>query len=94
MKIVLLVIGKTNNSSLTEQINDYLSRINYYNRFEMIEIPNSKYSSSLPVKDLLRKEAELIFNYLNDLDHLVLLDEKGTSKSAKPTDNSAEPAIK
>ena len=82
MKIVLLLMGKTNDSCLSDHINNYVNRINRYNKLEIIEIPNIKSSSSLPINTILLKESDLILNYLKESDHLILLDKKGVSLSS------------
>ena len=40
MKIKLLVVGKTSDNFLASLISNYISRINYYVKFELIELNN------------------------------------------------------
>ncbi|MDR1624544.1 MAG: 23S rRNA (pseudouridine(1915)-N(3))-methyltransferase RlmH [Tannerellaceae bacterium] len=77
MKIVLLVIGKTDNPWLKEAIRDYCSRITHYFPFEIItlsDVKNAKNLSEVQQKD---KEGEAILKNLQPGDCCVLLDEKG-----------------
>ena len=42
MKIVLVVVGKTNEKYLIEGISDYQKRLKHYTNFEIVEISNIK----------------------------------------------------
>ena len=77
MKITLLALGKTEDRFLKEGIEKYLKRLKHYIRFETIEIPELKNTKHLSVEQQKAKEAELIFKYTAEADHLVLLDERG-----------------
>ena len=77
MKIVLFVIGKTNEQYLIEGISKYEKRLEHYTQFEIFEIPNIKNVKNFSNVDLMRKEGELILKHLHSSDHLVLLDDKG-----------------
>ena len=77
MKIVLLVIGKTNEQYLNEGISQYQKRLQHYTQFEILEIPNIKNSKNFSNIELMRKEGELILKQLQSSDYLVLLDDKG-----------------
>ena len=77
MKIVFLLIGKTNEKYLTEGISLYQRRLEHYTSFEIIEIPNIKKSQNFSKLELLKKESDLILKNIKNSDHLVLLDDKG-----------------
>ena len=76
MKIVLLVIGKTNQEYIDDGIKDYCKRLKYYVNFEMIELPNIK-SKHKNKEQIKMKEGVRIQKYLNKGDYIILLDEKG-----------------
>ena len=82
MKIVLVVVGKTNEKYLTEGISDYQKRLNHYTNFEIVEISNIKNAKNFSEKELIKKEGEMIFKQINTSDYLVLLDDKGNDVSS------------
>ena len=77
MKIVLVVVGKTNEKYLIEGISDYQKRLKHYTNFEIVEISNIKNVKNFSEKELLKKEGEMILRQINTSDYLVLLDDKG-----------------
>ena len=77
MKVVLLVVGKTDEEYLVEGISKYQKRLQHYIQFDIFEIPNIKNTKNLSRFELKKKEGELILKRLNASDHLVLLDNKG-----------------
>ena len=77
MKINLLVVGKSNNSSLIQLQSEYQNRLKYYINFEMLTIPELKNTKSLSEIEQKEKEGELILKQLDNTDELILLDEKG-----------------
>ena len=77
MKIVLLVIGKTNEQYLLDGISKYQKRLQHYIQFEILEIPNIKKAKNLSNFELMKKEGKLILKQLQLSDYLVLLDDKG-----------------
>lgn len=77
MKIIFLVVGKTNQSTLIQLIEDYQSRLKHYINFEMIVIPELKNSKNITEKEQKEKEGELILKNLDISDEVILLDEKG-----------------
>jgi len=82
MKITLLTVGKTEDKYILEGINKYLKRLKHYIKFDTLELPELKKTKSLSEDQQKAKEAELIFKHLNNTDHVVLLDEKGTEVSS------------
>lgn len=77
MKIVLIVIGKTDAGYFVEAIREYANRLVHYLPFEMQVIPDIKNVKNLSEAQQKEKEGELILKTLQAADHLVLLDEKG-----------------
>lgn len=82
MKIVLLMIGKTTDSSLQHLIQDYIGRLQFYISLEVIVLPELKNTKKLSVVEQKEKEAEMLFKQLEAKDHLLLLDEKGKQYSS------------
>ena len=77
MKIVLLVIGKTDTGYFADAFNEYKKRLNHYIPFEMTVIPDIKNVKNLSESQQKEKEGEQILKSLQTGDYLVLLDEKG-----------------
>jgi len=77
MKILLLVIGKTDEKYLMEGMAKYQGRLKHYVPFDYEEIPDIKNRKVLSEAQQKKKEADLILAKLKSGDKLVLLDEKG-----------------
>jgi len=77
MKILLLVIGKTDEKYLLEGMSKYRDRLKHYIGFNYEEIPDIKNRKSLSEAQQKKQEADLILTKLKMGDKLVLLDEKG-----------------
>lgn len=77
MKILLLVIGKTDEKYLLEGMEKYLKRLKYYIGFDYEEIPDIKNRKSLSELEQKKLEGTLILSKLKVGDKLVLLDDKG-----------------
>jgi len=77
MKIVLVVIGKTDATYFTDAINEYKNRLIHYIPFEITVIPDIKNANNLSESQQKEKEGEQILKVLHPGDYLVLLDEKG-----------------
>ena len=77
MKILLLVIGKTDEKYLLEGMDKYRGRLKHYIGFDCEEIPDIKNRKSLSEAQQKKQEADLILAKLKVGDKLVLLDEKG-----------------
>jgi len=82
MKVLLLMIGKTNQENLQQLIQDYMNRIQHYINFETAIIPELKYTKNLPVAEQKEREADLILKQIDNQDNIVLLDEKGKQYSS------------
>lgn len=77
MKVVLLVIGKTDACYFIDAIAEYQKRLVHYIPFEMEVISDLKNTKNLTLEQQKVKEGELILKSLQAGDYLVLLDEKG-----------------
>ena len=77
MKILLLVIGKTDEKYLFEGMDKYRKRLKHYIGFDYEEIPDIKNRKSLSKSEQKRLEGDLILSKLKSGDKLVLLDDKG-----------------
>ena len=82
MKIVFLVIGKTDESYLDTGISKYIKRLEHYVPFEMKIIPDIKNRKTLTEEQQKKAEGELILSNINVGDDLVLLDENGKTFSS------------
>ena len=83
MKIVFLTVGKTEDAYLKEGIDKYVKRLKHYTKLEIIDLPELKNTKALTPEQQKAKEAELILKKITPLDHVVLLDEKGSEFSSK-----------
>ena len=83
MKIVLLVVGKTDAGNWNNALGDYTGRLKHYIPFETVVIPDIKNSKNL--SESLQKEQEgfLIIKSLQAGDCCVLLDERGKEFTSK-----------
>ena len=77
MKILLLVIGKTDEKYLLDGMDKYRLRLKHYIGLDYEEIPDVKNRKSLSETQQKEQEADLILAKLKVGDKLVLLDEKG-----------------
>lgn len=77
MKIILLVVGKTNEGWAKTAIQEYEKRLKHYVPFQLEVIPDIKSGGKLSEDQIKTKEAELILPWLKPGDVMVLLDEKG-----------------
>ncbi|RYY34657.1 MAG: 23S rRNA (pseudouridine(1915)-N(3))-methyltransferase RlmH [Sphingobacteriaceae bacterium] len=78
MKITLLTVGKTEDAYIKEGIEKYVNRLKHYIKFEIADLPELKNTKALSEEQQKSREAELILKKLTPLDHVVLLDEKGS----------------
>lgn len=77
MKLILLVIGKTDESWLREGMEEYAGRLSRYLPFEMEVIPDLRNRKRLSEAEQKQAEGELILARLKPGDRLYLLDERG-----------------
>lgn len=77
MIIKLIMVGKTSHDYLQKGINDYVSRLKHYCKFEIITIPDIKNVKNFDKEQLKTKEAEQILKNIPVSADCILLDEKG-----------------
>ena len=77
MKILLLVIGKTNEDYLITGIKKYVGRLGHYVSFEMKEIPDIRNRKTLSEEQQKKSESFLLLSQFQAGDYIILLDENG-----------------
>ena len=77
MKILLIVIGKTDRQWLSEGINQYIDRLSHFSQFEMLVIPDIRNTRSMEAQVQKIREGEQILKLLQPSDDVYLLDDKG-----------------
>lgn len=77
MKILLLAVGKTDDSNLNQLIQTYQNRLQHYIKFDCEIIPDLKNVKNLSENQQKEKEGLMILKKLTATDQLILLDEKG-----------------
>ena len=82
MKILFLVIGKTDESYLEIGIGKYIKRLEHYIPSEMKVIPDIKNRKTLTEEQQKKAEGSLILSQINSGDDLILLDENGKTFSS------------
>ncbi|MDE5420349.1 23S rRNA (pseudouridine(1915)-N(3))-methyltransferase RlmH [Labilibaculum sp. DW002] len=82
MKIILLVIGKTDKDFVKNGIEEYQKRLVHYLPFEINIIPDIKNTKNLSENQQKQKEGALILDKVKAGDHLILLDEGGKEFSS------------
>ena len=84
MKILLLVIGKTDEEYLITGIKKYVGRLGHYASFEMKEIPDPRNRKTLSEEQQKTAESSLILSQLQPSDQVILLDENGKQFTTSP----------
>ena len=79
MKIQLLTIGKQQDTSTKDAVEDFTKRINFYFPCEWKLLPPSKATDPALIK---KNEAQAVLQYIQKEDYLVLLDERGKNISS------------
>ena len=82
MKILLLVIGKTDEEYLVTGINKYVGRLGHYASFEMKELPDIRNRKTLSENQQKKAESFQLLQQLQPSDSVVLLDEGGKKYTA------------
>jgi 23S rRNA (pseudouridine1915-N3)-methyltransferase len=83
MLIKLLCIGKTHSSYINEGLEEYVKRVNKYNKFEISIVPDIKNTAALNAEQRKHEEGKLILQQVQVGDWVVLLDEKGKVYSSE-----------
>ena len=82
MNIKLIVVGKTDQPYIRQGIEEYVSRLNHYVKFDMVVIPALKDAGNATPDEVRGKESLLIAKQLNGVDRVVLLDEHGEERTS------------
>ncbi len=83
MKVILVLIGKTDEAYLDTGIAKYIDRLKHYIPFEMRVIPDLKKTKNLSEDQQKNKEGEIILQQLQAGDEVILLDEGGKLFSSR-----------
>lgn len=77
MKILLIVVGKTDQKWLIDGISQYTERLTHFAQFEMMVIPDIRNNKNMDQNTQKVREGEQILNLLQPSDDVWLLDDKG-----------------
>lgn len=77
MKILLIVVGKTDQQWLSDGISQYVDRLTHFSQFEMQVIPDIKNTKNMDESVQKLREGEQILKLLQPSDDVWLLDDKG-----------------
>ena len=83
MKLILLVVGKTNETWIQTAVTEYEKRLKHYLPFQQVVIPDLKGAKNMTEEQIKTKEAESILAWNKPGDVMVLLDENGTHHSSE-----------
>ena len=83
MKISFWSVGKNNEPYVKAGVEEFTRRIARYYKVEWQIIPGLKNAATLSEMDLKKKEGEVILEWLNKDDYLVVLDERGKQMSSE-----------
>jgi 23S rRNA (pseudouridine1915-N3)-methyltransferase len=77
MKLQFWSVGKNHEPYVKPGVEDFTKRISNYYKVEWTIIPVPKNAGMMSEMDLKKKEGEMIMEWLQKDDHLILLDERG-----------------
>lgn len=77
MKIMLIVVSKTDVPYIQAGIDEYVGRLKHYCDFELVVVPALKGMGKATSEEVKEKEGEQILRQLAKADAVVLLDEHG-----------------
>jgi len=83
MKIILVVVGKTDSVWLQQGMDVYLKRLKHYISFEIRVVPDLKNTRNLPVAIQKEKEGQALLTIISDKRDVYLLDEQGAQHSSR-----------
>jgi len=89
MKIIFLVVGKTNESWINDGMNEYEKRLKHYASFSVEVIPDIKVGKRNE-DELKRMEGEAILKFLEPSDKVILLDENGRQHGSRQFSNELQ----
>ena len=77
MKIILLLVGKTEMPFVKDGVKIYEDRLKHYITYQRVEIPELKAVSAYTKEAIKEKEGVNILKNIRPIDELILLDERG-----------------
>ena len=83
MKISFWSVGKANEPYIKQGVEEFTKRITRYFKADWSIIPVPKNAATLSEIDLKKKEGEIIIDWLNKDDYLLVLDERGKQMSSE-----------
>jgi len=83
MKMQFWTIGKAHEKYVRDGIELFTQRINRYFPAEWNIIPTPKNAGMMSEMDLLKKEGEMVLDFLKKDDYLILLDERGKQNTSE-----------
>lgn len=83
MKISFWSVGKANEPYIKQGVEEFTKRITRYFKADWSIIPVPKNAATLSEMDLKKKEGEIIIDWLNKDDYLIVLDERGKQMSSE-----------
>ena len=82
MKITLLLVGKTDDSTIGQLVDDYTKRLSHYVSFNHQVLPDLKKTKHLTQEQQKQQEGNLLMAQIAPSDYVILLDEKGKQYSS------------
>jgi len=82
MKITLLLVGKTDDSTIGQLVDDYTKRLSHYVSFNHQVLPDLKKTKHLTQEQQKQQEGNLLMAQIAPADYVILLDEKGKQYSS------------
>ena len=82
MKITLLLVGKTDDSTIGQLVDDYTKRLSHYVSFNQQALPDLKKTKHLTQEQQKQQEGNLLMAQIAPSDYVILLDEKGKQYSS------------
>jgi len=82
MQIKLIAVGKTDHPAIRTLLEEYVTRLGFYIKFELEVIPDLKNAKNLSEPAQKQKEGELILKKIQTSDEVILLDEQGKQFSS------------
>ena len=83
MRIMLVMVGKTDKRYLIEGFEEYVKRLSRYVRFEVRVLPDLRNTKSMSMEQQQQKEGASILAALADVQEVLLLDEHGKMPTSK-----------
>ena len=83
MKVILLVVGKTDSGSWNDALSNYSGRLKHYIPFEIKELRDIKNVKNMTEAQQKMLEGRLILKSLADGDCCILMDERGKQYTSK-----------